>query len=223
MSSATRSQRLTFVTITGDSFLASALAYVLEREFGATPLALLARPHHVAHWPASPTPDLVVLDGRVADAPRCRVDAQRRWPAADIIVTNAPLGAAVSERAPVPLAPSHCIATVDALIDCIRSTKRCNLPTSGFTLPIRWSAARRPGHAESRWSRTPLSAREWQVVALLHEGHCNKEIARELAISVATVKNHIHHILEKLGAERRGQIVARVRADDPARSPTRRW
>jgi two-component system nitrate/nitrite response regulator NarL len=46
---------------------------------------------------------------------------------------------------------------------------------------------------------------------LIEEGLSNKEIARRLCIEVATVKHHVHNLLEKLGVSRRGEAVARVR------------
>ncbi|RME08084.1 MAG: DNA-binding response regulator [Anaerolineae bacterium] len=48
-----------------------------------------------------------------------------------------------------------------------------------------------------------LTARERQVLALLVEGAANAEIADALGISPGTVKNHISHILSKLGARDR--------------------
>ena len=57
--------------------------------------------------------------------------------------------------------------------------------------------------------RSPLTAREQQVLTLSNEGWSNKEIASRLQISPSTVKNHIHSILQKLHVERRGQAVAR--------------
>jgi hypothetical protein len=46
---------------------------------------------------------------------------------------------------------------------------------------------------------------------LVAQGRSNKEIVRQLAISSATVKNHMHSILQKLRVSRRGQAVARLR------------
>src|SRR5436853_2470 len=46
--------------------------------------------------------------------------------------------------------------------------------------------------------RTHLTGRECEVVRLIDDGLSNKEIARGLGIEVATVKNHVHNILEKL-------------------------
>lgn len=57
-----------------------------------------------------------------------------------------------------------------------------------------------------------LSQRESEILALVDQGRSNKEIARQLAISAATVKNHIHNLLQKLQVNRRGQAAARVRA-----------
>lgn len=44
-----------------------------------------------------------------------------------------------------------------------------------------------------------LSSREGQIVKLVAEGKCNKEIADILEISVKTVESHRAHIMEKLG------------------------
>ena len=52
---------------------------------------------------------------------------------------------------------------------------------------------------------TPLSPRELEVLKLLVRGQSNQQIARELSISVCTVKNHVHHIINKLGVSDRVQ------------------
>jgi adenylyl-sulfate kinase len=57
-----------------------------------------------------------------------------------------------------------------------------------------------------------LTSREREVLALVELGCTNKEIAAHLSIQLGTVKNHVHHILEKLQADRRGKAVALVRA-----------
>lgn len=63
----------------------------------------------------------------------------------------------------------------------------------------------------SRLGSSHLTSRERQVVHLLAQGLSNKEIARCLDIELATVKNHVHHILGKLNARRRGEAVAMFR------------
>jgi two-component system response regulator DevR len=48
-----------------------------------------------------------------------------------------------------------------------------------------------------------LTRREQQLVQLIGSGLTNKEIASQLNLSEQTVKNHVHRMLQKLGAEDR--------------------
>ncbi|MEU2555995.1 response regulator [Streptomyces sp. NPDC014940] len=63
------------------------------------------------------------------------------------------------------------------------------------------SAVRAPGGE-------PLSAREREVLGLVARGTPNREIARELFISEATVKTHLTHLYAKLGVNDRAAAVA---------------
>lgn len=56
-----------------------------------------------------------------------------------------------------------------------------------------------------------LTSRELEIVSLIELGLSNKEIARRLSIELTTVKNHVHHILRKLGLARRGEAAALLR------------
>lgn len=55
-----------------------------------------------------------------------------------------------------------------------------------------------------------LTSRELEVVGLIGQGLSNKQIARRLSIEVPTVKNHVHSILRKVGAARRGEVASRL-------------
>jgi DNA-binding NarL/FixJ family response regulator len=61
-----------------------------------------------------------------------------------------------------------------------------------------------------------LTRREQEIMALVEQGLANKEIARQLGIGYATVKNHVHRILEKTHSHNRGAASARMRRTDPA-------
>jgi DNA-binding NarL/FixJ family response regulator len=112
-------------------------------------------------------------------------------------------------------------APLDELVTAIQTVVRGDLH-----LPPRIAAAlfRRvaaPGQGEAR---TPaslnLTTRERQILALVVQGLTNKEIATDLHIEVATVKNHVHSLLLKLRVKSRSEAAARVKQDlDPRRKP----
>jgi two-component system nitrate/nitrite response regulator NarL len=56
-----------------------------------------------------------------------------------------------------------------------------------------------------------LTRREREIAALIAQGLLNKQIARRLSIEQATVKNHVHNILAKLGASRRDEVAMLLR------------
>jgi len=56
-------------------------------------------------------------------------------------------------------------------------------------------------------SEDDLSEREITVLKLMAEGKSNKEIANELNLSDKTIKNHIHHIFQKLSVTDRTKAV----------------
>jgi DNA-binding NarL/FixJ family response regulator len=60
-----------------------------------------------------------------------------------------------------------------------------------------------------------LTRRERQIASLVEEGLSNKEIACALSISPATVKNHVHIILDKLNLPRRRMIMLGSAARQP--------
>jgi LuxR family transcriptional regulator, maltose regulon positive regulatory protein len=69
-------------------------------------------------------------------------------------------------------------------------------------------AAAVPGMVEQ------LTARELEVLGLLAAGRSNQAIAAELVVALDTVKKHVTHVLDKLGAANRTEAVARARQLD---------
>jgi DNA-binding NarL/FixJ family response regulator len=87
------------------------------------------------------------------------------------------------------------------------------------------SAIRRAAAGETIWTReelrrvtsalaaprttydldVPLTRREMEVLTHIVEGHTNKRIADDLKISYETVKEHVQHVLKKIGVTDRTQ------------------
>jgi DNA-binding NarL/FixJ family response regulator len=70
------------------------------------------------------------------------------------------------------------------------------------------SVARRLMAQVSAPAREALSQRELEVLALVAQGFNNREAAKRLFISEATVKTHLNHIYAKLGVDDRAAAVA---------------
>jgi len=58
--------------------------------------------------------------------------------------------------------------------------------------------------------RERLTTREYETLSLIARGLRNKEIARELGLSEATVKYHVAHLFEKLGVNGRTEAVLKA-------------
>jgi LuxR family transcriptional regulator, maltose regulon positive regulatory protein len=74
----------------------------------------------------------------------------------------------------------------------------------------RQKQARKKGIAEAVPADI-LSERELGVLRLVADGASNMQIADKLSISLATVKTHVHHIIDKLEVRDRSQAVYRAR------------
>jgi two-component system nitrate/nitrite response regulator NarL len=63
------------------------------------------------------------------------------------------------------------------------------------------------GHGSNR----SLTDREAEIAELVADGLSNKAIAARLSIELATVKNHVHSVLDKLRVHSRGEAAAKLR------------
>ncbi len=75
-------------------------------------------------------------------------------------------------------------------------------------------AARRGASGEAALPVAALTKREQQTAELIRTGLSDKEIARQLNISLATTKAHVHNLLGKLNVQRRSQVAACLREAD---------
>jgi two-component system nitrate/nitrite response regulator NarL len=52
----------------------------------------------------------------------------------------------------------------------------------------------------------PLTSRQREIATLVGDGLSNKDIAQRLSLSLPTVKNHVHAVLERLQITRRSEV-----------------
>jgi two-component system nitrate/nitrite response regulator NarL len=95
-----------------------------------------------------------------------------------------------------------------AIVSAMRGEVRCSPKITGWLLR---ELRHRPDKSQVG---ERLTSREIQTLHLISQGLSNKDIARELGISVATVKNHVHSVLEKLRVQSRSQAAARISSRD---------
>ena len=99
--------------------------------------------------------------------------------------------------------------SVAELVEAIERTAAGELLCSPrIAVQLMRRAAHQRNRAAEHAAGPILTSREQQVFSLLRQGRSNKEIGSALNIAEATVKNHVHHVLEKLHVATRGQAVA---------------
>ena len=88
--------------------------------------------------------------------------------------------------------------------DLLRSIR---LVASGHSL-IDTNTAKQAMERLSQIPGSELTEREREVLTLIARGYTNKQIADTLFVSEKTARNHVSHILDKLGLSRRSEAAA---------------
>jgi DNA-binding NarL/FixJ family response regulator len=99
------------------------------------------------------------------------------------------------------LAAVRDVAAGHTVLDPAVQRRLVQLVVNGPNSPAPTSASL-PSEAEG------LTRREVDVVRLMANGLNNRQVAREMVVSQATVKTHLNHVLSKLALEDRGALIA---------------
>jgi DNA-binding CsgD family transcriptional regulator len=87
--------------------------------------------------------------------------------------------------------------------------------------PLRRQAVDALAALKSR--RSPLTARELEVAALVAEGLTNREVAAQLRLSVRTAENHLLNVMNKLGFNNRAQVAGWFARTQSTNESLRSW
>ena len=157
-------------------------------------------------------PEAVLLDAPALASPESLRQLEAAVPTARIIVLNV---SDADEQAVIAWAEAGVGGMLSRDVDVDDIAQAVETTARGGTVCSPRLAAlllrRLARSTEERPVTSPLTTREREIAALLEQGLSNKEIAARLQIELPTVKNHVHSILTKLKASRRGQAAAMLR------------
>ncbi|MEO8835462.1 MAG: response regulator transcription factor [Caldimonas sp.] len=178
---------------------------------------------------AEPNFDLVLLDLRLGDADgfELLVELRNGWPAVPVVIVSASDRSADVIRAidlgAMGFVPKR--ASNETLAEALHVVMSGGIYVPPMTMggdaegaaPEGESATRAAAHGglDEEAGRKALAAfkltpRQTDVLGLLLRGQSNKLIARELDLSVETVKDHVAAVLRALGVNSRTQAVLAV-------------
>ena len=180
--------------------LAASLALVLDDQPDITTVGVAGTVAKAKALIVTATPDVVLLDHRLPDGDGVAAigELRRLRPSAEIVVLTASaadhvLVAAIEAGAAGFVSKTRSLAEVTAAVRAAASGEAVISPELLARLLPRLQRGRQPGHND-------LTEREREVLGLLAEGLSNAAIAKQLTVSVHTVRNHIANLSAKLGA-----------------------
>jgi DNA-binding NarL/FixJ family response regulator len=205
---------ISVLVLSHDQMFADALGAVLtaEADFRLIPGAMEADLDA-----ALARADVVLLDVAHDRAAAMQAVAaiRRRWESARVLIVRL---AGEDERAldfiqagavgyvRQDVSPAELVAAIQAL----HAGEVCCPPRLAAAALARLAALGGDTRADEPVACPGLSDREAEVLRLLADGLSNKEIGRALKIRLPTVKNHVHHVLAKLGVSRRRDAARRA-------------
>jgi DNA-binding NarL/FixJ family response regulator len=208
---------LRIFVVWGVRFTRESIAGLLDRDPLATVAGQSATLAEAVSSGAALQADVVLLDARLPEGP---AEVRR---ALDIAPDLRIIACSVKEAEEEIIAWAEVgvigyIPRTAALVDFVRlivdihnGEQNCSgRVVTGLLRQIAVSARHRPGR-EAGFPTASLTRRERQAAELIRSGLSDKEIARQLNISLATTKSHVHNLLGKLRVHRRSQVAEWLR------------
>lgn len=193
------------------------VAEMLRRQQGIDVLGTAGGPSETLAGVRELAPDLVLLDPALRGA----IETIRELAEPELGVRVAALASEETEAEVLACAEagvSGFVAREDSLEDLLAAVRAGQgeshvSPRTAATLLRRVATAARQDNLSA--GAPYLTPREVEVLHLIEEGLTNKQIAGRLSVALPTVKQHVHHILDKLEVHRRGEAAARLRDRQP--------
>jgi two-component system nitrate/nitrite response regulator NarL len=195
------------------------LARLLADEPSFQVVGVCAPDEHAPQRTAAAAPQVVVLDPCAAGTAALIRRLIEANPGCSLLA----IGVAADEAALLGCAEAGVGGFVEkgapasCLVEGLREIAQGKFPCPPDVAAVLFRHIANPGgRARPMSGSAVLTGREREIVALIDRGFTNREIGSALSIEVATVKNHVHNILEKLCVRRRAAAAAKLRGADAA-------
>jgi two-component system, NarL family, response regulator DegU len=160
-------------------------------------------------------PDIILIDSALTDKSSLNLTKQitREYPQTKVLI----LGVLEDFKEYVEVSAKGYIdksASLDDLIKAIDSVAKGGIalsPQLTYTLFSQLSEVARARKRKELIEFMVLTPREMEILQMIAAGLSNKEIANRLCLSLYTIKNHVHQMLEKLQVHDRWKAVEYAR------------
>jgi two-component system, NarL family, nitrate/nitrite response regulator NarL len=191
------------------------LADTLGQQQRIRVLGAAADPEEAIARARSLPPDVIVVDMAMRDGLRAVRLLSRDVPQAGILALAVP-DAPAEIISCVEAGAAGCVtreAPLQEVVSGVEGIVRGESPCSPRVSAVLFDRVKQLAAGQPKAAEAPLTKREQEILGLIEAGLSNKEIAQRLYIETATVKNHVHSILQKLHVTRRGEAAASFRHD----------
>jgi two-component system, NarL family, nitrate/nitrite response regulator NarL len=212
------------LVVWGARFLGEILAETLERDRTISVVGVCVELSEAVALSPALQADAVLFDARIPEgiaavrraldiAPGMRVIASAVSETEEDVVAWAEAG--VIGYIPTNIALANFVRLV---VDIVNGEQICSGRVANGLLRRIGLTARRNVGRNTALSAPALTKRERQVAELIRSRLSDKEIARQLNISLATTKSHVHNLFGKLNLQRRSQVADFLRDSDQNRA-----
>jgi DNA-binding NarL/FixJ family response regulator len=222
-----RNARIRVLVVEDHRILAEGLVALLHRRPDFEVLGWTANVREAIAMTDEGKPHVVLMDSRLADGTgaEAAIGIHRRHPEVAIVFLSVDdsydaMLAAMEAGARGYLSKAVAATELEAAI-CGAADGDMLLSAELLATLLSHQQDRRPGRIETAPRTTELTAREHQVLDLLAAGLDNREIARQLGITYATVRTHVRNLLEKIGVHSRLEAVVRAAEEGLVAPPLR--
>ncbi|TCR68509.1 response regulator transcription factor [Bosea sp. BK604] len=211
--------KISIAVVDDHPLLMEGLAALMQRKPGFSLTAAGAAASDIYAITAKHRPDAMIVDLNMpGDAFQAIADAARAAPEMKIVVFTASTNTDHAIHALEAGAKAYVLkgSPADELIEAIETACRGEIYITACFAAKVISALQNKAQEKKAAQGAKLSVREDQIVRLLLCGKQNREIARALSLSEKTVKGYMTHLMQKLNARNRLEVVIAAQKLNPA-------